>query len=430
MERDSELWSSERVYCNSTSHCVKRNSRVIIRHPSPTCRIHCEVFDRVSARAELRSHNDHRHYRLIEMGNIRHFVEEDIDSVADLHLRVFRHGQPMTADLRNAYRSYFLDVFLKNPWFDPRISSFVYCAASGNIAGFIGVVPRPIRIRQQRAMAAVSSQFIVDPQAGSAMAGIQLLRAFLKCGQDLSIADEANDVSRVLWERLGGSTAVPHSIEWTRPLRPTQLALRLLVRRKSVKPLAIVVSPLAKILDTFSARVARTRFRVQTPTLMAHDMDINAMLGCVSDMAERHALVPEHDRLSLEWTLGRLQKRQYPRQLRNVIVRDGQDRIVGWYVASVDRGGIAEVLQMSTKPQFAREVLDRLAYDMWRAGSIAVTGRFAPGFAGSLLGPYCYILRRQYWMLVHSARPEILEALHRGDATLSKLEGEFLLRFK
>src|SRR5439155_1350934 len=38
--------------------------------------------------------------------------------------------------------------------------------------------------------------------------------------QDLSLSDTANDAARLLWESLGGSVSVTHSLSWTRALRP------------------------------------------------------------------------------------------------------------------------------------------------------------------------------------------------------------------
>ena len=69
---------------------------------------------------------------------------------------------------------------------------------------------------------AVSSQFIVEPESRLEWAGVQLEKAFLSGAQDLSLADEANDSSCSIWERLGGSTALLFSILWTCFLQPAQ----------------------------------------------------------------------------------------------------------------------------------------------------------------------------------------------------------------
>jgi hypothetical protein len=37
---------------------------------------------------------------------------------------------------------------------------------------------------------------------------------------------------------------------------------------------------------------------------------------------------------------------------------------------------------------------------------------------------------RRYWTLIHSQQPELLDAIHRGDAFLTRLEGEWCMRFQ
>lgn len=73
----------------------------------------------------------------------------------------------------------------------------------GRILGFLGVMPRPMLFNGQLIKAAPSSQFIVAPESRSV--GVMLLRAFFEGPQDLSLTDEANSISRKLWEKIGGT---------------------------------------------------------------------------------------------------------------------------------------------------------------------------------------------------------------------------------
>src|SRR5437870_8442131 len=108
------------------------------------------------------------------------------------------------------------------------------------------------RIRLQ---AAVTCQFIGDANGRSGLVAAQLARSFLEGPQDLSIADEANGGARKLWEGLGGTTALLPSIHWTRPLRPTRLALSFLRNRTFLAPLAAIAGPPAIILDALATRL-------------------------------------------------------------------------------------------------------------------------------------------------------------------------------
>jgi hypothetical protein len=77
-----------------------------------------------------------------------------------------------------------------------------------------------------------------------------------------------------------------------------------------------------------------------------------------------------------------------------------------------------------------RRVLDRLFYHAWRLGSFAVSGRLDPEFVPALSEAHCLFSFHGPQMLVYSKQPELLEAVQRGDAFLSRLEGEWWMRFQ
>src|SRR5438093_7865384 len=161
----------------------------------------------------------------VEMGQVRPFVEKDIPQVADLHRRVFPTGDHLSCRMERSYTSYFREIFLNNPWYDEDLPSLVYQDSDGAIVGFLGVMPRWMSVRGRPIQAAISSQFIVEPDRRSTLAAVQLTKAFLSGPQDLSIADEANDSSRRLWHRAGGVTARLYSLYWRRLLRACQFFL-------------------------------------------------------------------------------------------------------------------------------------------------------------------------------------------------------------
>ena len=69
---------------------------------------------------------------------------------------------------------------------------------------------------------------MVDPACKDGAAALGLLEKFLSGPQDISIADEANDTARMVWQGLGGQTAYLYSMRWTRPLRPFAYFMSLL----------------------------------------------------------------------------------------------------------------------------------------------------------------------------------------------------------
>ena len=136
---------------------------------------------------------------------IRAFEPQDLAAAAVLHQCVFGRGQPGPYDLSKR-EQYLSDVFLNRADTASGVMSLV-CEEGQKVVGFLGVVPREMTFMGKPVLAAVSSQFIVEPEHRSTKVGLQLLRAYLKGPQDLSIADEANSSARILWEGFGGTTA-------------------------------------------------------------------------------------------------------------------------------------------------------------------------------------------------------------------------------
>src|SRR5205807_8138589 len=123
------------------------------------------------------------------MGGIRPFVDSDIPQVAHLHETVFRPASLVSRHGPDPYRDYFTRVFLENPSRDPSLPSLVYEEDDGRIVGFLGVVPRRMMMNRRALQAAISSQFVVDPNSHTAVAAVQLANTFLDGPQDLSISD-------------------------------------------------------------------------------------------------------------------------------------------------------------------------------------------------------------------------------------------------
>ena len=104
--------------------------------------------------------------------------------------------------------------------------------------------------------------------------------------------------------------------------------------------------------------------------------------------------------------------------------------LIGWFLYYVDRDGMGEVLQIGSKKASVQEVLDHLFYHAWQSGAVALRGRLEPGLMPELLARPGLTHHRRYWTLIHSQQPELLDAIHRGDAFLTRLEGEWCMRFQ
>ncbi|HEY6359566.1 MAG TPA: hypothetical protein VIX63_00610 [Vicinamibacterales bacterium] len=362
------------------------------------------------------------------MGYVRRFTRDDIPQVAQLHEQVFPPGCADSGD-GEGYAAYFNGVFLENPAGNGALHSLVYQEYDGRILGFLGVVRRRVAIHDCRYEAAVSSQFVVARQAARALVATRLIKAYLDGPQDLSIADEATDVARRIWEGVGGSTALLHSLYWTRALRPARLALSLARQRRSLAPFAIVAGPIASALDALATRLPGGHFRQTEPAVEAEEFSPETVLAYAPGLYGDGTLWVEYEDRTFQWLLDRAATRRAGGRVLKIALRSRLN-VVGWYVCYLDPTGHAEVVQLAATPSSIDDVLDHLFFHAWRHGAVAVHGRLDPRFIQALSDKYCFIHRRGPWLLVRARRAELLSAFQTGKAAFSLLDGEWSLRFQ
>jgi hypothetical protein len=275
---------------------------------------------------------------------------------------------------------------------------------------------------------AVCSQFVVDP-AGRGQVGLRMLKQCFAGPQDLSVTDEAGDNTRTIWEWCGGETVLPYSMRWTRPLRPAQLALSVCAERESFAFLAGASAPVARIVDAVVARLGPATLRLSPPRGSREELDEATFLACLPDVAGGRSLGPEYDPRSAAWAIERASRRPDHGRVRKLVVRNEDLGISGWFVYCVSRDRIGEVLQVAARPREVGQVLDHLFDDAMQQGAVAVSGRLEPALVAALSERRALFHRGSHWTLVHSTNAELRHAVHRGDAFLTRLEGEWCLRF-
>ena len=320
------------------------------------------------------------------MGYVRPFAEADIPLVARLHQAVFERGHRVlrAGKRREAHDAYFRDVFLRGPSQDPALPSLVYQEDNGRIAGFLGVMPRRVTMNGHQFRAAISSQFIAAPESRVAMVAVRLAKAFLEGPQDLSISDEANDTAKRIWERLGGTASLLHSLHWTRLLRPARFVLSLMRNRPRVSILAAAAGPLAPFIDAAATRMPNSHLYQTKPGVSAvDDLTEQTILAYLPAFVRSGALRVDYDERTLRWVLERARQRRADDTFRAAVIRNNQ-RIIGWYLFHVDASRIAHVLQIVADPAAIGDVLDHLFYQAAEQGAAAATGRLEPRFMQAL----------------------------------------------
>jgi hypothetical protein len=362
------------------------------------------------------------------MAGLRPFCESDIPPVADLIWRVLHeHNTAAPASLH----THLNDLFFHNPWAEEGMVSRVLEDAQGKITGFFGAVPRRMTVQEKTIRIAFGSNFVMDPTGRTVLAAIQLVKAFLKGPQDVSMTDSANEASRQLLRSLGFSVVPIYSLQWARPLRPARYATHAISRLKKsggARMAASLARPASIIADAMASGMKMSPFRQSRPATADEELDSTTLLQCLNTIPSKHWLLPEYDQNSLNWIFEFIAKRKVYGDLRKCLVRDKDRKIIGWYIYSGGRGEVGEVLQIGAESPSIGVVLDHLFYDAWQLGLIALHGRMEPQFMQELTARACFFFRHGSWTLVHSKNSELMAMIQSGSAFFSRLDGEWCLR--
>lgn len=361
------------------------------------------------------------------MATIRVLAEDDVPAAAELFARVYpQHRWQSQA----ACESYFREMLFDNPWRDPELPSWV-AEQDGRILGMQTVMPRPMRFHGRPLRVAVSCQFMVDPDKRRSLTALQLMKAYLSGPQDLSLADGASDQSRRLWIGIGGTASLLYSFHWSRPLRPARYVVALLEERGAVtRPVTLAARPLCAIADALFARLPANRFLRDDDDFTDDALDPAAMLTHFPAIMGGRALQPVYEAGSMAWLLDQAARKKRHGELRSRAVLDRKRQLIGWYLYYLNAGGVSEVAQIAALDGSFDQVLQRLLADAWKNGAAALHGRLEPRFARELSDRHCWLRREGPWMLIHSRHADVVAAVQQGDSFLSRLEGEWWLRFQ
>ena len=359
---------------------------------------------------------------------VRPLAEADLPQVADLYWKFMRRQEGSAPP---GLQPFFRELYFTNPWLDGgAIPSLVYEGKEGKIVGFLGVIVRKMSVCGQPIRVAFGGNFVVDPRARNTLAAQRLLGTYMGGNYDAWQTDSANDLSRKLLESLGFRTVPALNVHWGRPLRLSHYGVYSVSRAMGPVVSAsfkFAAKPFCTVADSLAARLSFSPFRRTKSPLHGAELDVETLLQCLDEFRKDYSLRPEYDAHSLEWLLSFMARSPARGVLRKVVVRDDSQKIVGWYIYYVKRGAVGEVVQIGGEPKLTKEVLGHLFYDAWEQQAIALHGvvdmRRVPQFSDK----GCFFTCRGGWTVTRSRQPEVLAILERGDAFLSRLDGEWCL---
>jgi hypothetical protein len=353
----------------------------------------------------------------MKAGGIRPFRREDLPAVVALRRAMYRHSAHRSPEELAAYLT---RVFLDPCRRDVDLPSLVHLDPAGDPDGFVGLIPRSFRFRQRALRVAVPTQLMVRP--GSPVGTAQrLLRTLLDGPQDLTFSDAANESARRLWLQVGGSVAAVPSLSWTLPLRRARFALTRFHGSPWGRLAGVLARPACALLDLRDPP-GLAAGRVESLDPVRH-------LPILRSILDAWPLHPDYDPALLAWQSQELARRQLHGPLTARLVRDTGGTGIGWYVYFLNRGGVAEVVQLGARPGEVARVLNRLVHEAWRHGVVALSGRLEQGLMAPLGVRGLSLERSGPWCLVAARDPAIRAAVLGGEAFLSRLEGEWWLNF-
>jgi hypothetical protein len=361
------------------------------------------------------------------MATIRVLAEEDIPAVIALVARVYPEHLRWRSSAE--CETYFRETLFDNPWRDPELPSWV-AEDNGSISGCYLVMPRRMLFRGRPIRVAVGCQFMVDPHQRHSLIALQLAKACLSGPQDLTFNDVANDKARRMWLQIGGTVSPLYSLKWIRPLRPARYALWLLGERAALpRPLTRAARPLGALVDALAVRLQPNRFLREESGLTDDALDPATMLAHLPAVLHDSELQPVYDARALAWLLEQVARKTFHGALRARAVLDGGRRLLGWYLYYVRPGRVSEVVQIAARNGSFDRVLQRLLTDAWQHGAAAVRGGLDPRYVRELSARHCWLRQEEGWTVAHSRHADVIAAIERGRAFLSRLEGEWWLRF-
>ena len=361
------------------------------------------------------------------MGEIRAFAEEHVPEVSALFLRELRgRSDPPPPPLQE----YFREIFFANPWISPDIPSWVYWDR-GKLCGFLGVLPRTMEFQGRRIRVAVTSQFAVDRKWHRGMAAVELMRRYLAGPQDLSFCDGVTGAVDKIWVACGATRSYLYSFNWLRALRPLGTA-RIFGSRATgaLGGASKMASALATPIDTALSRIPHAAFRPPRSESVSTPLSVADLFSAMHETGWREPLCPRYDLASFEWLMHQVAANRPAGELSMASVSTAAGDLCGYYILQTRRGHQATLLQMGLRRHdYFDRVFTAVLRDAWERKAVAVKGQAMPASLVNLTHHYCLFRQAQTNVLFHSREAAIGNAILRGDAAISRLDGEFWARF-
>jgi hypothetical protein len=182
--------------------------------------------------------------------------------------------------------------------------------------------------------------------------------------------------------------------------------------------------------DALIARLPVSALGRPDSTYTCRQASAAEILDAIQEAGSREALKPVYELPSFVWLIAQAASVRSFGELRLLSVHSPDGARCGWCVYWVKAGHPAYVLQIGVRRrEHVDGVLLALFHDAWEQGACAVKGQAIPSFLPNLTAQHCFFSYPRPAVLVQSSNAELLQAIHSGNAALSRLDGEWWMRF-
>jgi hypothetical protein len=207
-------------------------------------------------------------------------------------------------------------------------------------------------------------------------------------------------------------------------LRPARWLAEVAGRRLGGEPASSLVTPVAAIpFHIVGAKLAGREVRMFDAGVTREPLTPDALAQHAPAMVPRGALHPWYDAGYVARLIQRVGSLTTYGELRLRLARRG-DTPIGWYASYMRQGHSCRVLAIGARPRDVDAVVGDLFEDVREAGAAVATGRLEPLYTAAVLRRHS-VVGGASRCLVHARDPALVTAVLAGDATLSRMDGEW-----
>ena len=362
------------------------------------------------------------------MEQISRCRKEDIPALAKMHLKIY--GAPYKGSI-DSLELHFRRVLFDNSWYDEEIPSLVLRSKKGDIEGFQGVMVRRMIYKGKPIRVAVLHSLMVDPDCGSPMAVILLMKKVLSGPQDLAFADGSNARSTPFWRAMGAEVSYLHSMHWLCLFRPFKHYGNILGKKRGLIGLLGRASGFASAFPDFFVRIFWRRYiqSRQVGNGRVLEVDCRALLLSMNNSFRLSLLHPEYTESDLQSMADFFEGKTYSGHPHGIEVFNEKNQRVGSCVYRDSTAKGMNVLFLWARQDATDFVFNQVLKYALNLGVSNLGGRMDPRFLKSISDYPGRIRQRDLWFILHSRDSEILDAIHQGDAVLSEFDNEFIVTY-